>query len=207
MTRILVSSFEPFGGDRVNASTRAVDRLMQTPIAGIALHRVVLPTCFGGAFDRLLPEIERIAPDAVLAVGEDAGRSGLRVERVAINLDDARIADNSGRRPIDAPIVAGAVPAYFSTLPVKRVQRAIEAAGVRAWVSNSAGTFVCNHLLFRLLHLAQARSPGMPCGFIHVPRTPSQALRRGGGSFMHSARAARGLAAAVREIGRAEGGS
>ncbi len=164
-------------------------------LPGLALHTTVLPTCFGTALDRLAAAIEALRPDAVLAVGEAGGRTGLSVERVAINLDDARIADNAGRQPLDQAVVAGAPDAYFATLPVKAMAAAIRTAGLEASVSYSAGTFVCNHVFFGLRHLAETRRPTMRCGFVHVPWMPEQAPADA--PAMPSDAVARGLAAAL----------
>ncbi len=158
----------------------------------------MLPTRFGAALDRLAAEIEAVRPDAVLAVGEAGGRAGLSVERVAINLDDARIPDNAGQRPLDRPVVPGAPDAYFATLPVKAMTAAIRAAGLEAAVSYSAGTFVCNHVFFGLRHLAETRLPAMRCGFVHVPWMPQQAPA--GAPAMTPDAVARGLAAALAAI-------
>ena len=158
----------------------------------------MLPTCFGVSLERLAAEIADFGPDAVLAVGEAGGRAGLSVERVAINLDDARIADNAGQQPLDRPVAADAPAAYFATVPVKAMVAAIRDAGLEASVSYSAGTFVCNHLFFGLRHLAQARRPEMRCGFVHVPWTPEQAPA--GVPSLAADAAARGLAAALAAI-------
>ncbi len=174
---------------------------------GVVLYATVLPTRFGAALDCLAAEIAAVRPDTVLAVGEAGGRAGLSVERVAINLDDARIADNAGQRPLDRAVVAGAPDAYFATVPVKAMAAAIRASGIEASVSYSAGTFVCNHVFFGLRHLAETRYPSMRCGFVHVPWTPAQAAARpfaGGPATvpaMASDAVARGLAAAVAAIG------
>ncbi len=159
----------------------------------------MLPTCFDTALDHLAAAIEAVRPDAVLAVGEAGGRAGLSVERVAINLDDARIADNAGRQPLDRAVVAGAPDAYFATLPAKAMVAAIRAAGLEGSVSYSAGTFVCNHVFFGLRHLAETRHPAMRCGFVHVPWMPEQAPADA--PAMSSDAVARGLAAALAAIG------
>lgn len=167
VSHVLVTAFEPFGGSSVNASLEAVRRLPPSS-AGVRITTAVLPCVFGEApreLDRLLAEVR---PDVVVAVGEAGGRESVDLERVAINLDDARIPDNAGNRPIDAPVVRGAPPAYFSSLPVKACVAAVTATGVPGSVSNSAGTFVCNHLFFALMHAASGPG-GMRAGFVHVP--------------------------------------
>lgn len=168
-------------------------------LAGVTLQTRLLPTCFGTAMDRIEGALAAWPADAVLSLGLAGGRTGLSVERVAINLDDARIADNAGRQPVDQPVVAGAPAAYFSTLPVKAMAAAIRVAGVEASVSHTAGTFVCNHVFFATSHLAATRWPGLRCGFVHVPWLPDQGLRHGGPS-MEAASMARGVAAALLAI-------
>jgi pyroglutamyl-peptidase len=184
--KILVTGFEPFGGAAENASQAAV-RLLPARIAGAAVVRETLPTRFGPAADRLAALIARESPTHVLCVGEAGARAELSVERVAINIADARIADNAGEQPIDTPVVAGGPAAYFATLPIKAMVAAIRAAGLPAAVSNSAGTYVCNHAFYSLMHLVAGRTPALRAGFIHVPTLHTMA----------AADTARGLAAAV----------
>ena len=168
-------------------------------LPGVELRTLSLPTCFGRSLALIERTLDEWPADVALAVGLAGGRSGLTVERVAINLDDARIADNAGQQPIDQPVVAGAPAAYFSTLPVKAMVAAIRDVGVEAAVSHSAGTFVCNHVFFGLSHMAATSRPGLRCGFIHIPWAPEQADRHGGPS-LDAASVARGLAAAVMAI-------
>lgn len=167
MIHVLVTGFEPFGGSPVNSSEEAVRRL-PAGLDGVRITTAVLPCVFGEApreLDRLIGEDR---PDVVIAVGEAGGRSSVDLERVAINVDDARIPDNAGESPIDVPVVDGAPPAYFSTLPIKAAAAAIAAVGVPASVSNSAGTFVCNHVFFALMHTV-AGLDDVRAGFVHVP--------------------------------------
>ena len=173
---VLLTGFDPFGGDPVNPSWRIAQALHGRQIAG---HRVVaaqLPTVFGDALTALDAAIARHRPALVICLGLSGGRHALSVERIAINVDDARIADNAGAQPIDTPVVAGAPAAYFSTLPIKAMCAAMQAEGVPAEVSQTAGTFVCNHVFYGLMHrLATARGlQGARGGFIHVPWLPEQ---------------------------------
>jgi len=195
--RILVTAFEPFAGDTLNASHDAV-RLLPARLGRAAVVRETLPTEFGRSVERLTRLVERHHPVLVLGVGEAGGRSELSVERVAINLDDARLPDNANARPVDRPVVRGGPPAYFATLPIKAMVAAIRALGLPAAVSNSAGTYVCNHLFYGLLHLAATRFPELRAGFIHVPCLPAQAAAHPGTPSMAATDAARGLAAALR---------
>ncbi len=172
MSTVLLTGFEPFGGDAVNPSGDAVRRVVADWNAPDELVTAVLPVTFAGAAARLRALIETHRPDVVIATGLAGGRSAIGVERIAVNLADARIPDNAGAQPIDEPSIAGAPVAAFSTLPVKAIAAAIEAAGIPAEVSHTAGTFVCNHVFFAALDAVPA---GTPAGFVHVPWATGQA--------------------------------
>lgn len=176
---LLVTGFEPFDGEPVNPSAEIARRVDGRTVAGARVVARVLPCAFGAAREALHAALADTRPALVLALGQAGGRSELSLERVAINVDDARIPDNAGAQPIDLPIVAGAPAAYFSTLPIKAMVAALRAAGLPAGVSQSAGTFVCNHLFFALMH-ALARQPATRGGFLHVPWLPEQAARHPG---------------------------
>lgn len=167
MTRVLVTGFEPFGGSAVNASAETV-ALLPERIDDIEIVRATLPCVFGEAPRRLALLIDEVAPDVVVAVGEAGGRTSVDLERVAVNLDDARIPDNAGNQPIDVAIVDDAPVAYLSGLPVKACAAAVEEAGIASGVSNTAGTFVCNHVFYALMHML-AGEPNRRGGFVHVP--------------------------------------
>ncbi len=165
---VLLTGFEPFAEAAVNPSWQAVRALHGRRIAG---HRVVareLPVAFGESSKRLRAAIRDTRPAAVLCVGLAASRDAISLERVAINLDDARIPDNAGWQPIDAAIVEGGPAAYFTTLPIKAIHAAIGAAGLPVEVSQTAGTYVCNHVFYGLMH-ALRRRRGVRAGFVHVP--------------------------------------
>jgi pyroglutamyl-peptidase len=181
--KALVTGFEPFAGDAVNSAREAVLRL-PSRLGELGVETRVLPTVFGRAIAALEDALATVRPDIVLAVGLAGGRAELSLERVAINVDDARIPDNDGQQPIDRPVVADGPAAYFSGLPVKAAVAAMREAGLPAIVSNSAGTFVCNHVFFGLMHLAATRHPGLRGGFLHVPYLPSQAARFSGAPSM-----------------------
>ena len=175
--RIVLAGFEPFDGDTINPSWEVAQALDGATVAGCIVQAVRLPCVFGAAPAALDAALAGMpAPTLVVALGLARGRAAITPERVAINVDDARIADNAGRRPIDEPVVRGGPAAYFSTLPIKAIVRALDAASVPASVSNSAGTFVCNHVFYGLMHrLATARGlQGARGGFIHVPWLPEQ---------------------------------
>lgn len=194
--KILLTAFEPFGGESVNPAWEAV-RTVKAP-AGAELIRLQVPTVYGRTGETVLDAVRRERPDAVLCVGQAAGRAALTPERVAINCRDAAIPDNAGQRPTDEPVVPGGPAAYFSTLPVRAMTEAIRAAGVPAGISNTAGTFVCNDLLYALLHGLAREYPGIRGGFIHVPCLPEQAARRADGTpFLPLSEIVRGLEAAL----------
>lgn len=167
MTTILLTGFEPFGGDTVNPSGEAVGIVAAGWRGPETLVTAVLPVTFDGAAARLAELMAEHSPDVVVATGLAGDRAAISVERVAVNLRDARIADNAGAQPVDAPSVPDAPTAYFATLPVKAIARDIAAAGIPSSVSHSAGTFVCNHVFFTALHESATR--GTRAGFVHVP--------------------------------------
>jgi pyroglutamyl-peptidase len=181
--KALVTGFEPFGGEPINPALEALGRLPPR-LGRLAIATRVLPAVFGKALDALEEAVRETEPDIVLCVGLAGGRAALSLERVAINIDDARIPDNKGRQPIDLPVVAGGPAAYFTNLPVKAAAAALRDAGLPAIVSNSAGTFVCNHVFYGLMHLAATRRLDLRGGFLHVPYLPSQAARQDGAPSM-----------------------
>jgi len=177
--KALVTGFEPFGGDRVNPSFEALRRL-PARLGGLDIATGALPVVYGAALPALREAIAAAAPDIVLCVGLAGGRTELSLERVAINIDDARIPDNDSNQPIDRPVVASGPAAYFATLPIKAAVAALREAGLPAAVSNSAGTFLCNHVFYGLMHEAASGGGRFRGGFLHVPYLPSQAARMPG---------------------------
>jgi len=172
---ILLTAFEPFGGDAVNPSLLIARRLDGETIAGARVVAVELPCVFHRALTALEEALDRTRPMLAVALGLAAGREGLSIERVAINVDDARIPDNAGAQPVDEPIAAAGPAAWFSTLPIKAIAAALNQAGVPASVSQTAGTFVCNHVFYGLQQ--RLAGTGVRSGFIHVPLLPEQAER------------------------------
>lgn len=172
---ILLTGFEPFGGEVINPSWEVARSLQGQVIAGAVVHARCLPTAFGAAPQALSQALTALTPVLVIALGQASGRAEISIERVAVNLIDARIADNAGARPQDVPVRAHAPAAYFSTLPVKSMRDALRAAGYPAGLSLSAGAFVCNQVFFELQHLLAGR--GLRSGFIHLPALPEQAAR------------------------------
>lgn len=174
---ILLIGFEPFDGDAANPSQQVALELDGRRLDGHRVIARVLPVAFAAAITELALALEQERPTIVLALGLAAGRARVSIERVLLNLIDARIPDNLGAQPIDVPVVAEALPAHFATLPVKAMLRALQAEGIPAELSLSAGTYVCNAVGFALLHLAAARTPAPRAGFIHLPLLPAQAAR------------------------------
>ena len=175
--KLLITAFEPFGGETVNPALEAV-LLLPDVIAGADIIKLTIPTVFGKSAAVAAEALAFHMPDAIICIGQAGERSAITPERVAINVDDARIADNEGNQPVDQPIIPGGPDAYFATLPIKAMVKAIANAGLPAAVSNTAGTFVCNHLMYHILHLMKEKYPGMVGGFIHVPYLVEQAQRQ-----------------------------
>ena len=170
--KIIVTGFDPFGGEKINPSIECVKALPE--VEGVELIRLELPTVFKESAKRLNEVINEVKPDAVLSVGQAGGRPGITMERIAINVDDARIPDNISQQPIDEAIQLDGEAAYFTTLPIKRIVKAIREAGISAEVSNSAGTFVCNHIMYQALFAATKADKPFKAGFMHIPFIPEQ---------------------------------
>jgi pyroglutamyl-peptidase len=208
----LVTGFEPFGGETVNPSWSVAAALDGERIGGLRVRAVQLPCVFGAALDVLDAALAAHRPTLVLALGQAAGRCDFSLERVAINVDDARIADNAGATPVDEPVVPGAPAGHFSTLPIKAIVAALRQAGLPASVSQSAGTFVCNHVFFGLMDRL-ARGTGVRGGFMHLPLLPEQAARTPGQPslpldvMLAGTRRALATAVAVQQDARFSGGS
>ena len=194
---ILLTGFEPFGGDAINPSEELLRGFEGRTIAGHRVATALLPVTFRDSVEALVREIETHRPAFVPGVGQAGGRARVSVERVAINLIDARIPDNAGAQPVDVPVIPGAPGAYFPTLPVKVMLRAMQEAGVPAELSLSAGTYVCNAVFFALAHLAATRWPALRTGFVHVPWLPAQAAAHANAPSMDLATMQAGLHAAL----------
>lgn len=174
--RVLVSGFRPFGGDDVNPSEAVLDFLPAEAPATMALATTVLPVRFADAWPRLLEAVTGHGPDLVLALGQAGGATGVVVEQIAVNLDGPDDPDEDGVRPVDEPIVAGAPLAYASGIPVRDLVARLRGEGVVARHSRSAGAHLCNHVFYRLCHLAATERPGLAVGFVHLPYLPGQVL-------------------------------
>lgn len=171
MKKLLITGFDPFDGAAINPSWEAV-KLLPERIGEYELHKIQIPTVFGLAAQTVLDKAAEIYPDVIISVGQAGGRAAVTPERIGINVRDARISDNAGISPKEESIVPGGPDGLFATVPVKAMVTAITDAGLPAAVSNTAGTFVCNDVLYTLLHHYQ--NTGVRCGFIHVPYLPEQ---------------------------------
>lgn len=171
MKKLLITGFEPFGGEEINPSWETVSRLPDE-IGGYTLTKLRVPVVFGEAAQVVLAAAEELMPDAILCVGQAGGRGSITPELVAINLRYAQIPDNKGQQPKDEPITKEGTQAYFSTLPVRQMAEAIAAAGVAAQVSYSAGAYVCNDLFYTLLH--RYHNTQTKVGFVHIPYATEQ---------------------------------
>ncbi len=177
MKKILLCAFDPFGGEAINPALLAVEKLT-TDCA--ELCKLEVPTVFLKSVQRAISKIDAIRPDAVIMVGQAGGRKSVTPERVAINVSDARIPDNEGNAPVDEPISKDGPAAYFSTLPIKEMVRRMREKDIPAAVSDSAGTFVCNHLMYGVLDHISKKKYNVPAGFIHIPYVPCQTENKEG---------------------------
>lgn len=208
---LLLTGFEPFGGETVNPAWEIARSLDGALIEGVRVRAWQLPCVFGAALRALDEALQAHAPVLVLALGQASGRCDLSVERVAINVDDARIPDNAGAQPVDEPVLPGAPAAYFSTLPIKAMVAGLRAAGYPASVSQSAGTFVCNHVFYGLQH--RLAGTAVRSGFMHIPLLPEQAAHHPGqpslplSTLVEGTRLALALALRTREDVREQGGT
>jgi pyroglutamyl-peptidase len=173
--KILVTGFDPFGGESINPAYEAVRRLPGV-LDGLEIVRLEVPTIFNISVQQVVERIDALQPEAWLGVGQAGGRCDIGVERVAINLIDGRIADNAGYQPIEEPSDPAGAVAFFATLPVKAMVAEIHRAGIPASISHSAGTFVCNHLMYGVLHHIQRQRLAVRGGFIHIPYLPQQVV-------------------------------
>jgi pyroglutamyl-peptidase len=184
MKNVLITAFEPFGGEQINPSWEAVRQLHERMLCGYKVVAKELPCAFGDALATLYAEMDTLQPALVIAVGQAGGRADITVERVGININDARIPDNNGNQPIDEPIIPGGPAAYFSSLPIKAIVEGIREAGIPASVSQTAGTYVCNHVMYGLLHRLAQQGNSVRGGFIHIPYLPEQAINHPGSPSM-----------------------
>ncbi len=196
---ILVAGFDPFGDEQINPAMEIL-KLLPKKINGSVIDKLEIPTVFHKSKTVIEGKLQQKVYDIVLVVGQAGGRFEITPERIAMNIDDARIPDNEGNQPIDEVIQITGAQAYFSNLPVKSMTAAIKAQGIPARLSNTAGTFVCNHILYQLGFLQDTEYPKMKFGFIHVPFIPEQVVNKVNQPSMSLEMMVRGLQAAIATI-------
>lgn len=197
--KILITGFDSFADEKVNPSYLAVQQLPEL-IAGAHLVKTQVPTVFNESAQLLHQQIVEHKPDVVLNIGQAGGRSAISFERIAINLDDARIPDNLGQQPLDLMIQPNGATAYMTQLPIKAMAQAVREQGIPAQLSYSAGTFVCNHLMYQAQYLIATQFPSLKAGFIHVPFLPEQVVCRPNQPSMDLSLIVSGLTAAITSL-------
>lgn len=195
--KVLITGFDPFGGESINPAWEAV-KLMKEEIAGAEIVKMQIPTVVNKSIEKIHEKMMEVHPDIVISIGQAGGRFGVTPERVAINITDARIPDNEGNQPIDVPIFEDGDAAYFSNLPVKAMVQAIKDAGYPSVLSNTAGTYICNHVMYGILYYIKKEFPHARGGFIHVPYATGQVVNKPGTPSMSIADITASLEAAVK---------
>ena len=175
MKKILVTGFDPFDNEKINPALEVI-KLLPKKIGNNEIKILEIPTVYKKSIEKIDKEIENYNPDCILSIGQAGGRTDISIERVAINIDDFRIKDNEGNQPIDEKIYFDGDNAYFSTLPIKAIQNEITKNGIPASISNTAGTFVCNHVFYGVRYLIEKKYKGKKSGFIHIPYLPEQVI-------------------------------
>lgn len=194
--KILVTGFDPFGGEAINPAIESVKRLPDV-IAEAQIVKLEIPTVVHKSLQTIEKAIEEHNPDMILSIGQAGGRSDLTVERIGINIDDCRIKDNEGNQPVDEPVYEDGPAAYFVNLPIKAMVNEIRAAGIPASISNSAGTFVCNHVTYGVRYMIDKKFKGKKSGFIHIPYLPQQVVDKANQPSMDLDVIVKGLTAAI----------
>jgi pyroglutamyl-peptidase len=194
---VLITGFDPFGGESVNPALEAIKKLDGCMVAGAKVHTCEIPTIRWKSIMAIRRAIQELDPVLVIAVGQAGGRMEITVERVGINVDDFRIKDNEGNQPIDERIVPDGPAAYWSTLPIKKIVSAVRSAGIPCSLSNTAGTFVCNHVFYGLMHELYKEGNKRRGGFIHIPYLPQQAAGLVGQPSMSLELVIRGMKKAI----------
>ncbi len=199
--KVLITGFDPFGGESVNPAWEAV-KAMKDSIDGIEVVKLQVPTVFKKSAKKLFDGIVEHKPDVVICIGQAGGRYDISVERVAINTDDGRIPDNEGYQPIDSPIYEDGENAYFATLPIKGIVEEIRSAKIPASVSNTAGTYVCNHIMYSLLYYISKNNLEIKGGFIHVPYITEQVIDKKNTPYMEVTTITKALECAVQALNK-----
>lgn len=179
--KVLVTGFEPFGGEPINPAFEAV-KLLPDEVAGAKIIKLEIPTAFSKSGQAVEEGIRKYDPDVVINVGQAGGRSCVTIEQVAINLAEASIPDNDGEQPSDMPLKGEGEPAYYATIPVKAIVKNIRAHKIPCHISYTAGTYVCNSVMYHVLHMASTQYPHIRAGFIHVPYAAEQAVKKPNGT-------------------------
>ena len=201
--KILITGFDPFGGEPINPALEAVKKLPDM-IGNAEIIKLEIPTVFNKSLEKIEEAIKAHKPDVVVSIGQAGGRFGITPERVAINVDDARIQDNEGKQPVDTKVFSDGENAYFTNLPVKAMVAEMVKEGIPASLSNTAGTFVCNHVMYGVLYMIAKRYPHMKGGFIHVPYIPQQVVTKPNMPSMSVEDIAKGLEICLRTISEVE---
>lgn len=197
--KVLITGFDPFGGEKINPAWEAVKALPDN-IDGIEVVKLQIPTVFKKSAKKLFENIDSVKPDVVICVGQAGGRYEFSVERVAINVDDGRIPDNDGYQPVDSPVFEDGENAYFSTLPIKAIVEEVKKVGIPSAVSNTAGTYVCNHIMYSLLYYLNKNNLNIKGGFIHVPFIPEQVVEKKNTPYMELTRITKALEISIKVI-------
>ena len=197
--KILLTGFEPFGGESINPAQEAV-KLVKDEIKGAEIVKCYVPVVFGKAIDTVHEAMKKENPDAVLLIGQAGGRFEITPERIAINCDDGRIPDNEGNQPVDQPVKADGPAAYFSTLPIKKMVEYMKAKNVPADISNTAGTYVCNHLMYGVGYWVEKEFPNTISGFMHVPYLHEQVMNKKATASLSKEDVVKGIEASLEAI-------
>ena len=194
--KVLVTGFEPFGKETINPSLEVIKKL-DDKIMDSQIIKLKLPTVFRKSIDILENALEKEKPDIVLCIGQAGGRDKITIERVAINISDARIPDNEGNEPIDEVIFEDGDTAYFSNIPIKKMVEEMKTNNIPAAISNTAGTYVCNHIMYGLLYNIDKKYPNMKGGFIHIPYIPEQVIEKANAPSMSLDNIVKGISIAI----------
>ncbi|PFR44922.1 pyroglutamyl-peptidase I [Bacillus thuringiensis] len=197
MKTVLLTGFDPFGGESINPAWEVAKSLHEKTIEEYKIISKQVPTVFQKSISVLKEYIEELNPEMIICIGQAGGRPDITIERIAINIDDARIADNEGNQPVDVPVIEEGPAAYWSTLPMKAIVKRLHEEGIPASVSQTAGTFVCNHLFYGLMHELEKRDKKIKGGFIHIPFLPEQASNYPGQPSMSLSTIRKGIELAV----------
>lgn len=199
--KLLITGFDPFGNENINPAWEAV-KLLPSKIENVEVIKLQIPTVFKKSINTILEGAKEHKPDVIICVGQAGGRYDLTIERVAINLDDARIKDNEDNQPIDESIYTDGQDAYFTSLPLKAIVKEIQNNNIPASISNTAGTYVCNHVMYGVLYHIEKDAIAKKGGFIHVPFIPQQVLDKKNMPSMDLKTIVKGLEAAIKAVGK-----